>query len=77
MSCYIMFLKINVKRNDREFPEEDRIAGRRNIKRKHRGEGRRTREDKDERGLGRAYIISDSTFERARRIPAILLSLAR
>lgn len=75
MSCYIMFLKINVKRNDCEFPEEDRIAG--NIKRQHRGEGRRTREDKDERGLGRAYIISDSTFERARRIPAILLSLAR
>lgn len=27
----------------------------------------------NERGLGRAYIISDSTFERARRIPAIVL----
>lgn len=27
----------------------------------------------NERGLGHAYVISDSTFERARRIPAIVL----
>ena len=27
----------------------------------------------NERGLGRAYVISDFTFERARRIPAIVL----
>lgn len=27
----------------------------------------------NEHGLGYAYVISDSTFEKARRIPAIVL----
>lgn len=64
---------MNIRGTIASFPKKkDRIMGRRNVKENEK-KGRRMVENKDERGLGRAYVISDSTFERVKRIPACCL----
>lgn len=68
---------MNIKRNNCEFSKEEKSHHGTKKRKRKRGKGRRMVETTDERGLGRAYVISDSTFERVKRIPAILLSLAR
>lgn len=68
-------LNANIERNDFKFPKEIASRNERAHKRKQRERGRRMRED-SERGLGRAYVISDSTFERGGEYLSIVLVLS-